>query len=142
MQLWWCVSFWFWQEIVLTFRTYLVYKTVVRLCQLFGCGRKFLSKQEHISTKKSYWVTLLWSDSRCVYKRPNTLLLCIFLFCIFLLYRKDVQVVVQNRILLKDKYRKLCQQCKQQQSHFDLLKNAYPVSLFWRNNMPAKTGLM
>ncbi len=54
--------------------------------------------------------TLLWSTSQCVYfVRPNTLLLCIFLFCIFLLYRKDQQVEVQIRILLKDKYVKSCQ---------------------------------
>jgi hypothetical protein len=32
------------------------------------------------------------------------LLLCIILFCIFLLYRTDPQVEVQIRILLKDKY--------------------------------------
>ncbi len=60
--------------------------------------------------KKSYWVTLLWSNSQCMYfLRPNTLLLCIFLFCIFLLYCTDPQVEVQIRILLKDKYVKLCQ---------------------------------
>ncbi len=56
-----------------------------------------------VTTKKSYWVTLLWSDIRCVYfVRPNTCLLCIFLFCIFLLYRTDLQVEVQIRILLKE----------------------------------------
>ena len=50
-------------------------------------------------------LTLLWSDSQCVcFIRPNTLLLCIFLFCIFLLYCTDPQVEVQIRILLKDKY--------------------------------------
>jgi hypothetical protein len=37
---------------------------------------------------------------------PNTLLLCIFPYCIFLLYCTDPQVEVQIRILLKDKYRK------------------------------------
>ncbi len=58
-----------------------------------------------VSTKKSYWVTLLWSNSQCVYfVRPNILLLCIFLFCIFLLYRTYLQVEGQIRILLKDKY--------------------------------------
>jgi hypothetical protein len=31
--------------------------------------------------------------------RPNTLLLCIFLFCIFLLYRADSQIEVQIKIL-------------------------------------------
>jgi hypothetical protein len=65
-----------------------------------------------VSTKKSYWVTSLWSDSLCVYfvTRPNTIFLfCILLFCIFLLYHSDPQVEVQIRILLKDKYVKLCQ---------------------------------
>ncbi len=41
--------------------------------------------------------------------RPITLLLCIFLFCIFLLYRTDPQVEVHIRILLKDEYVNLCQ---------------------------------
>ncbi len=36
---------------------YLVYNTVVRLCQFFGCGRKLFSKWENVSTKKSNWVT-------------------------------------------------------------------------------------
>ncbi len=82
-----------------------------------------------VSTKKSNWVTLLWSASRCVYFiRPNTLLLCIFLFCIFLLYPADSQVEVQIRILVKDKYRKSCQKCEHRQSHFDFLNNAYWVS--------------
>ncbi len=80
----------------------------MQFCQFFGCGGKKFSKWEHISTKKSYWVTLLWSDSQCVcFIRPNTLLLCIFLFCIFLLYRPDSQVEVQIRILLKNKYKKM-----------------------------------
>ncbi len=110
---------------------YLVYNTVVRLCQFFCCGEKWFSKWEHISTKKSYWVTLLWSASQCVYFiRPNTLLLYIFLFCIFLLYRTDPQVEVQIRILLKDKYVKSTK-CKHQQSHFDFWNNAYWISFFW-----------
>ncbi len=36
----------------------------------------------------------------CVFCKTHTLLLCIFLFCIFLLYRTDPQVEVQIRILL------------------------------------------
>ncbi len=56
-----------------------------------------------VSTNNYYWVTLLWSDSWCVYfVRPSTLLLCIFLFCIFLLFRTDPQVQVQIRILLME----------------------------------------
>ncbi len=37
--------FWFWWEIVfgVTY-VFLVYNTVVRLCQFFGCGRKLFSK--------------------------------------------------------------------------------------------------
>ncbi len=49
--------FWFWREIIFVLRMYLVYNTVVRLCQFFGCGGKLFSKWEHISAKKSYWVT-------------------------------------------------------------------------------------
>ncbi len=83
--------FWLWQEIVLKMRTPFYFLWAV-------------------STKKSYWVTLLWSASRCVYFiRLNTLLLCIFLFCIFLLHRADSQIEVQIRILLEDKCVKLCQ---------------------------------
>ncbi len=82
--------FWLWWEIVMW------WEIVLRMRRPFD----FLWA---VSTKKSYWVTLLWSDSRCVYfVRPNTLLLCIFLFCIFLLYRTDPQVEVQTRILLKE----------------------------------------
>ncbi len=46
---------------------------------------------------------LIMIDSQCVYfVRPNTLWLCIFLFCIFLLYCTAPQVEVQIRILLKE----------------------------------------
>ncbi len=80
--LWWAIVLW--QEIVLKMRTPFDFLWAV-------------------STKKSCWVTLLWSDSWCVYFiRPNTLLLCIFLFCIFLLYRTYPQVEVQIRILLEE----------------------------------------
>ena len=107
----------------LVLHTYLVYNTLVWLCQFFllwweiVLWREIVLKMRTsfdflwaVSTKKSYWVILLWSDSLCVYfVRPNTLLLCIFLFCIFLLYWTDPQVEVQTRILLKDKYVKSCQ---------------------------------
>jgi hypothetical protein len=45
----------------------------------------------------------------CAFIRPNTLLLCTFLFLIFLLYCTDLQVEVQITILIKGKYRKSCQ---------------------------------
>ncbi len=110
--------------------------------QLCGCvsflamvGNRSQNENRFLQ-KKSYWVTLLSSASRCVYFiRPNTLLLFIFLFCIFLLYRADSQVEFQIRILPKDKYRKSCQKCERRQSHFDFLNNAYWVSLFQRNNL-------
>ncbi len=85
-----CVNFWLWWEIVLWREIVLKMRTPF----------DFLWA---VSIKKSYWVTLLWSNSQCVYFiRPNTLLLCIFLFCIFLLSRTDPQVEVQIRILFKE----------------------------------------
>ncbi len=100
------------------------------VCYFFGYGRKQFSKWEHLSTKKSYWVTFLWSASRCLFFiRPNTLLLCISLFCIFLLYRTDLQVEVHIRILLWKIWNRV-----HWQSHFDFLKNDYLFSLFLGNN--------
>jgi hypothetical protein len=73
---------------------YLVCNTLVRLVVLvFWLWRETVLKTRTpfdflwvVSTKKSYWVTLLWSACWCVYFiRPTTLLLCICLFCIFLL---------------------------------------------------------
>ncbi len=66
-----------------------------------------------------------------MYIRPNTLLLCIFLFWIFLLYRADSQVEVQIRILLKDKHRKLCQKCKHRQSHHTLISRKMPIPILY-----------
>ncbi len=125
LQLWRCVSFlvlggnsfWCYIEYVLSVQ----YTCVV--VSVFWLWRKIVLRQEIVlkmrtpfdflwanSTKKSYWVTLLWSTSQCVYfVKPKTLLLCIFLSCIFLLYHTDPQVEVQIRILLKDKYGKSCQ---------------------------------
>ncbi len=100
--------FWFWWEIVfgVTYVLSVQYScAVVSVSWLWG---EKISKWEHLLN--SYWVTLLWSASRSVYFiRPNTLLLCIFLFCTFLLYHTDPQVKVHIRILLKDKYVKSCQ---------------------------------
>ena len=82
---------------------YLVYNTVVLLCQFFGnVGNS--SQNENMFLQKKL-IGLLNYDplAQCVYFiRPNTLLLCIFLFCILLLYRADSQVEVQIRILLQD----------------------------------------
>ncbi len=108
--------FWFWQEIVfgITYVHSVQYTFVVVsvfwLWRVIVLWREIVLKMRTpfdflwtVSTKKNYWVTLLWSDSQCVYfVRPNTLLLCIFLFWIFLLYHTDPQVEVQIRILLKE----------------------------------------
>jgi hypothetical protein len=68
-----------------------------------------LISYEQFLPKKN--IGLLYYDllANVYFVGPNTLLLCIFLFCIFLLYRTDPQVEVQIRILLKDKYVKSCQ---------------------------------
>ncbi len=115
--------FWFWQEIVFGITYVLSVQYTCVVVSVFWLWREIVLRQEivlkmrtpfdflwAVSMKKSYWVTLLWSDSRCVYfLRPNTLLLCICLFCIFLLYHTDPQVEVQIRIFLKNKYVKSCQ---------------------------------
>jgi hypothetical protein len=110
--------FWLWREIVLWQEIVLKMRTPFDF--LWAVNRK-----------KSYWVTSLWSDSRCVYfVRPNTLLLCIILFCIFCLYRTDQQVEVQIRILFKDKYVISCQKCKHRQSHFDFPKHRFKENFY------------
>ncbi len=115
---------WFWWEIFFRVTYVLSVQYSCAVVSVFWLWREIVLK-EHVSMKKSYRVTLLWFASRCVFFiRPNTLLLCIFLFCIFFFYRADPQVEVQIRILLKDKYVKLCQKCKHRQSHFDFLNNA------------------
>ncbi len=110
--------FWFWREIVFGITYVLSVQNSCAVVSVFWSWRKIVLWREivlkmrtpfdflwAVSTRNSYWVTLLWSNSQCVYfARPNTLLLCIFLFCIFLLYHTDSQVEVQIRILLKDKY--------------------------------------
>ncbi len=105
------VVFWFWWEIVFVVTYVLSVRYtfgVVSVC-LVVAGNSSQNGNTSLQ-KKSYWFTLLWSASWCVYFiRPNTLLLCIFLFCMFLLYLADPQVEVQIRILLKDKYKKLSQ---------------------------------
>ncbi len=129
---------------------YLVYNTVVHLYQFFWLRREIVLKMRTpfdflwaVSTKKSYWVTLLWSASWCVYFiRPNTLLLCIFLFCILLLYHTDPQVEVQIRILLKDKFVKSCQNANTGNHTMifctQFLRKFLIGFFFYRINLPTK----
>ncbi len=110
--------------------------------QLCGCVSFWVVVENSSQNENTFWILigLLCYDSLAdvYFIRPNTLLLCIFLFCIFLLYRTDPQVEAWIRLLLKDKYVKLCQKCKHQQSHFVFLNNACWVSLILRNNLLAK----
>ncbi len=107
--------FWFWQEIVFGITYVLSVQYSCAVVSSFLLWHEIILKMRTpfdflwaVSMKNSYWVTLLWPASRCVYFiRPNTLLLRIFLFCMFLLYSTDPQVEVQISILLKDKYVKL-----------------------------------
>ncbi len=95
---------WLRQEIVFgdTYYTYLEYNVVVRLCQFLVVTGNSSQNENHFWLPMSsfykkillgyYYTTLLWSARQCVYfVRPNTLLLCISLFCIFLLYLTDPQ---------------------------------------------------
>ncbi len=130
--------FWSWREIVdVTYVLSVQYSCAV--VSVFWLWREIVLKMRtRFYTKILLGYFIMIQQLMCVFIRTNTLLLCIFLFCIFLLYRTDLHVEVQIRILLKDKYRKLCQKCEHWQSHFDFLINAYPVSLFLRNNLLAK----
>jgi hypothetical protein len=92
--------FWLWREIVLGV-TYLLTIPVVPKCQFFGCGRKKVFGCT-VSKKDSYLVSLIEKESasKCVYfVRSNTLLLCISLLCIYLLYRTDPKTHRPDRFL-------------------------------------------
>ncbi len=99
----------------LVLHTYLMYNTLVRLCQFFVVvGNSVVagnsSQNEntftfHMSSfyeKSVFGYFIMIRQPMCVFRKINTLLLCIFLFCIFLLYRTDPQVEVRIRILLKE----------------------------------------
>ncbi len=102
--------FWVWREIVLGVTYVLSVQCSCAVVSVLWLWWEIVLKIRIRFYKKILLGYFLWSASRDVFFiRPNTLLLCIILFCIFLLYRTDPQVEVQIRILLKDKYRKLCQ---------------------------------
>ncbi len=98
-------------------KQFLMLRTSQCTIQLCGCDSFLVvvvnsSQNENTFLQKNllgYFIMI--RQPMCVFIRPNTLLLCIFLFCIFLLYHADLQVEVHIRILLKDKYRKSCQKC-------------------------------
>jgi hypothetical protein len=122
IQLWCCVSFWFWREIVFGVMYLFSVQYSCEVVSVFWLWWEIVLKMRTPFYKKSYCVTCLWSASRCLFFiRPNTLLLCIFLFCINLLYRTDPQVEAQIRKLLNNKY-KIVSIMEHWQSHFDSLK--------------------
>ncbi len=134
--------FWFWREIVFDYTYVLSVQFSCVVVSVFWLWREKVLKMRTRFYKKillGYFIMI--RQPMCVFIRPNTLLHCIFLFCIFLFYRSDLPVEVQIRILLTDEYRKSCQICKHWQSHLDFLKNDYSVSLFQRNNSLAKICL-
>jgi hypothetical protein len=99
--------FWFWREIVFGVTYVLSVQYSCAVVSVFWLWWEIVLKMRTRFYKKILLGYFIMIYSRCVYFiRPNTLLLYIFLFCIFLLYRADPQVEVQIRILFKDKYRK------------------------------------
>ncbi len=134
IQLWCCVSFLVKQEIVFGVTYVLSVQYSCAVVSVFRLWQEIVLKMRtHFYKKILLGYFIMICQPMCVFHKT-----CIFLFCIFLLYRADAQIEVQIRILLKDEYRKLCQKCKCRQSHFDFLNNAYWVSLFYRNNLLAK----
>jgi hypothetical protein len=93
------LGFWFWWEIVFGVTYILRVQYSCAIVSVFWLWQEIVLKMTTpfdflwaVSAKNSYWVTLLWYASWCVYLIwPNTVLLCISLFCIFLLYLTDPQ---------------------------------------------------
>jgi hypothetical protein len=77
-----------------SFRCYLlIYRTSFAFVSVFWLQREIVFSCT-VSKKDSYWDSLIEREfaSKCVYfVRSNTLLLCISLLCIYLLYRTNPQ---------------------------------------------------
>jgi hypothetical protein len=97
--------FWSWREIVIDFMYLFSVQYSCAVVSVFWLRQEIVLKMRTRFYKKillGYFIMI--RQPMCVFRRPNTtLLLCIFLFCIFLLYCTDLHVEVQIRILLKDK---------------------------------------
>ncbi len=95
------------QFLVLAGNSFLCYVSTQCMIQLCGCVSFSVmagnsSQNENTFLQKNL-IGLFFYDllaDVCFFIRPNTLLLCISLFCILLLYRTDPQVEVHIRILL------------------------------------------
>jgi hypothetical protein len=84
--------FWWWREKVLGVSSYfLTYHTSCAVVPVFWLRREIVFGYS-VSKKDSYLVSLIerGTASKCVYfVKSNTLLLCVFLLSIYLLYQKD-----------------------------------------------------
>jgi hypothetical protein len=96
--------FWFWREIVFDVTYVLIVQYICAVVSFFWLWREIVLKMRTRFNNKILLDYFIKIQNRCEYIRTNTLLHCNFLFCIFLLYRTDLQVEVQIRILLTDKY--------------------------------------
>ncbi len=86
--------FWLWREIVLWQEIVLKMRTPFDFLWAVSTKKSYLVFGCTVSKKDSYSVSLIEreSASKCVYfVRSNTLLLCISLLCIYLLYGTDPQ---------------------------------------------------
>jgi hypothetical protein len=125
-----------------SFRCFVPMVLIVQL-QLCGCVSFLVvvgnSPQNENTFLQKNLIGLLYYDpiaDVCIYKTK----LSFTLYLSILYFSCTAQICT---LKLKSEYylrihRKLCQKCKHRQSHFDFLKNAYPVSLFLRNNLLVK----
>ncbi len=96
--------FWFLREIVFDITYVLIVQYICAVVSFYWLWREIVLKMRTRFNKIILLGYFIKIQNQCEYIRSNTLSHCTFLFCIFLLYRTDLQVEVQIRILLKDKY--------------------------------------
>ena len=130
--------FWFWREIVFDVMYILIVQYICAVVSFFWLWREIVLKMRTQFIKKILLGYFIKIQNQCEYIRSNTLLHCNFLFCIFLLYRTDLQVEVQIRILLKDKYVKSCQNGNTGNHTLISWTMLIGFFLFKRNNLLAK----
>ncbi len=147
-------QFLFWWEISCGFTYYLCtleYHKVVVFCQFFLFWREILFSVSYIwyllysyscAVVSDFW---LWRE---IVLKMRTRFYKKILLGYFIMIRQPMCVYFSCTaqictLKFKSEYylrinTKLCQKCKHRQSHFDFQKNAYPISLFLRNNSLVK----
>ncbi len=109
--------FWFWRDIVFGATYVLSLQYSCAVMSVFWLWQEIVLKMRSRFYKKIYWVTLFWSDSRCVYFiRPNTLLLCIFLFVYFSCTTQIHKLKFKSEYYLRINI-EIVSKCEHQQSH-------------------------